>query len=131
MHALAGTWTANLAKSHRHANHQFQRATMHFEVDGLAVSLRFEGVNAAGQQEEGVRQFEADGVAHPDAAAPDVFATTTLGDRRLEVIASKDNALLGRASYEVSEDGTTLTATTAGVDASGRTFDQVVVFDRG
>jgi hypothetical protein len=131
MHSLAGPWTANLAKSHRHANHQFQRATMHFAVDGPAVSLRFEGVNAAGQHEAGVRQFEADGVAHPDAAAPGVLSTTTLDDRRLEVIATKDNALVGRASYEVSPDGTTLTATTAGVDASGRAFDHVVVFDRG
>lgn len=131
MHRLAGTWTANLAKSQRHANHQFERATMHFDVDGLAVSLKFEGVNAAGKREEGVRRFEADGMAHADAAAPGVVATTTLSDRRLEVIATKDNAQLGRASYEVSEDGATLTATTAGIDASGRTFDQVVVFDRG
>ena len=131
MHSLAGTWTANLAKSHRHANHQFQRATMRFEVHGLAVSLQFEGVNAAGRQEEGARQFEADGVAHPEAAAPGVLSTTTLDDRRLEVIATKDNAVVGRASYEVSEDGTTLTATTAGVDATGRAFDQVVLFDRG
>ena len=131
MHSLAGTWTANLAKSQRHDNHQFQRATMHFEVDGHTVSLRFEGVNADGHREEGVRRFDADGTPCPDAAAPGVLSTTTLGDRRLDVIATKDNALLGRASYEVSEDGTTLTATTAGVDASGRAFDQVVVFDRG
>ena len=130
MHPLTGTWTANLAKSQSHVNHQFQRVTMQFEVDGLAVSLRFEGVNHAGQAEEGVRRFEADGVAHPDAAAPGVQSTTTLTDRCLEVTATKDNALAGRAAYEVSEDGTTLTATTAGIDANGRAFDQVVVFDR-
>jgi hypothetical protein len=131
MHALAGTWTANLAKSHRHANHQFQRATMHFEVHGLAVSLHFEGVNAAGRREEGARRFEADGVAHPDAAAPGVLSTTTLDDRRLEVIATKDNALVGRASNEVSPDGTTQTPPTAGVDASGRASDHLVEIDRG
>ena len=103
---------------------------MHFEVDGLDVSLRFEGVNHSGQAEEGVRRFEADGVAHADASTPGILSTTTLRDRALEVIATKDNALAGRAAYEVSEDGATLTATTAGIDASGRAFDQVVVFDR-
>jgi hypothetical protein len=130
MHPLTGTWTANLAKSQRHVNHQFQGVTMRVEVEGAAVSLRYEGVNATGRSEVGTTRFEADGRAHPDTAAPDVWATSTLSARRLEVIATKDGSPVGRASYEVSADGATLTATTAGIDASGRQFDQVIVFDR-
>ena len=38
--------------------------------------------------------------------------------------------MIGRATYEVSEDGQMLTATVSGVDASGNVFDQVIVFDR-
>jgi len=42
----------------------------------------------------------------------------------------KDGAAIGRSSYEVSDDGRTLTATMSGIDASGKAFDQVIVFDR-
>ena len=38
--------------------------------------------------------------------------------------------MIGRATYEVSEDNRMLTATVSGVDASGKVFDQVIVFDR-
>jgi hypothetical protein len=38
--------------------------------------------------------------------------------------------VIGRATYQVSEGGRMLTATVSGVDASGKVFDQVVVFDR-
>jgi hypothetical protein len=37
---------------------------------------------------------------------------------------------VGEGSYEVSPDGTTLTATVSGTDASGGRFEQVIVFDR-
>jgi hypothetical protein len=63
-------------------------------------------------------------------AAPGVIATSTIDDRTLEVVATKDGAPVGRASYSVSEDGRSLTSTTSGTDASGRAFDQVIVFDR-
>jgi hypothetical protein len=36
----------------------------------------------------------------------------------------------GRATYLVSYDGSTLTATVEGIDAGGKAFDQVIVFDR-
>jgi hypothetical protein len=32
MNPFLGTWVANLEKSRRHANHQFQSATLTFEV---------------------------------------------------------------------------------------------------
>jgi hypothetical protein len=50
--------------------------------------------------------------------------------RTLEVVATKNGAIVGSGVYEVSEDGATLTATMSGVDASGRRFEQAIVFDR-
>jgi hypothetical protein len=44
--------------------------------------------------------------------------------------ARKDGVALGRGTYEVDEEGKTLTATARGVDASGKPFDHVIVFDR-
>ena len=39
MNPFLGTWIANIEKSHRHANHQFQSATLTFEVSGDVVSV--------------------------------------------------------------------------------------------
>ena len=39
MHPLAGTWTANIAKSRRHPNHLFQSSTMRFDVSENVVVL--------------------------------------------------------------------------------------------
>jgi len=133
MHALAGTWTANLSKSRRdpnHPNHQFHSATMRFEVAGDAVSLTYGGVNAAGKTEEGARTICANGQDHPDSAAPGVTATSTIDARALQVVARKDGAVVGRGTYAVSDDGRTMMATMSGIDASGKQFDQVIVFDR-
>ena len=131
MHRLSGPWTANLAKSRRHANHQFHGASMRFEITGDSVLLTFGGVNASGKTEEGTRTICADGQGHPEPAAPGIVTTGTIDERSLEVTATKDGAVVGRGRYEVSEDGAEMTATMSGIDASGREFEQVIVFDRG
>jgi hypothetical protein len=130
MHPLHGTWIANLSKSTRHANHQFQNATMRFDVGTDTVVLSYEGVNASGKYESSTQTIHADGQERPVPGAPGIVAISTLEPRRLESSARKDAVALGRGTYEVDEEGRTLTATVSGVDASGKPFDQVIVFDR-
>jgi hypothetical protein len=43
MNPFVGTWIANIEKSRRHANHQFQSATLTFEVTGDGVSMTHAG----------------------------------------------------------------------------------------
>ena len=131
MHPLHGTWVANLSKSTRHANHQSQNATMRFDVGTDTVVLSYEGVNASGKHESSTQTIHADGQERPVPGAPGIVAISTLEPRRLESSARKDGVALGRGTYEVDEEGSTLTATVSGVDASGKPFDQVIVFDRG
>jgi hypothetical protein len=131
MHPLHGTWTANLSKSTRHANHQFQNASMRFDVGTDTVVLSYEGVNASGKPESSTQTIHVDGQERPVPGAPGIVAISTLEPRRLESSAMRDGATLGRGTYEVDEEGRTLTATVSGVDASGKPFDQVIVFDRG
>jgi hypothetical protein len=130
MHALSGTWIANLDQSRRDPNHQFHRATIRFEVVGAAVSLAYGGVNASGRHEQGGQMLHADGREHSLPEAPGVVAVTTLEPRVLHTVAKKDGAVVGRAAYAVSEDGQRMTATVSGLDAAGKSFDQVIVFDR-
>ena len=128
---FSGTWVANIAKSKRHPNHQFQSATMDFAVVGNTVTLKHGGVNAGGQQESGTVVLEADGKEHPIPEAPGITVVTRwVGPRVLHTIGKSAGAQVGEQTYEVSTDGKTLTAKVAGVDASGSRFDQVIVFDR-
>jgi hypothetical protein len=129
---FVGTWTANVEKSQRHANHQFASATLRFEVSGDDVLLVYGGVNAAGNPESGETRLRADGQDHPvSPQAPGVVvATRWVGTNVLETMAKKDGHVVGRGNYEVSPDRATLTATVGGIDAAGKPFEQVIVFDR-
>jgi hypothetical protein len=132
MHPLAGSWTANLEKSRRHANHQFQSATVTFDVNGDVVTITHAGVNMSGKHESGTTVLHADGQDHPASPqAPNlVMVTHWRGANTLETEARQDGRVLGHGRYEVSDDGLTLTATVAGVDAAGKEFEQEIVFDR-
>ena len=131
MDPFTGGWVANLSKSRRHANHQFESATMNFEVTGETVSLSYAGINAAGKQESSRIVLQADGLEHPLSEAPGVVVLSQwLGTHRIETQARKDGNVLGCGSYEVSSDGRVLTATVSGIDASGMSFEQVIDFDR-
>lgn len=132
MNPFLGTWVANLEKSRRHANHQFQSATLTFAVSGDVVTLTHAGVNMAGERESGTTVLHADGVEHEvSPQAPGVVALTKwVGTHVLTTEARKDGRSVGSATYEVSGDGRSLTATVVGIDAAGKAFDQVLVFDR-
>lgn len=127
-----GTWTANIEKSRRHVNHQFQSATLTFEMTGESISMTHAGVNMAGKHESGTPVLQPDGREHPIPQAPGVLVVTRwAGTHELETEGLKDGRSVGKATYTVSEDGQTLTATVAGTDGAGAQFEQVIVFDRG
>jgi hypothetical protein len=130
MHPLDGSWIANIDKSRRDPNHHFQRATMKFEVDGDRVSLTYGGINAGGRQEHGTQVLQADGRERAVPQAPDVMAAARVEPRALITTAKKGDEEVGRARYEVSEDGASMTATVCGIDAQGNKFEQVILFER-
>jgi hypothetical protein len=132
MNPFCGTWIANVEKSRRHANHQFQSATLTFELVCDDVSLTHGGINMSGKYESGTTVLHPDGKEHPvSSQAPGVVAVTRwVGTHVLESEAKKDGLVVGKGTYAVSEDGRTLTATVEGTDAAGKGFEQVIVFDR-
>ena len=65
------------------------------------------------------------------AQAPGVVAVAGwVGTRILETTAKKDGKVVGHGRYEICDDGQTLTATVAGIDASGKDFEQIIVWNR-
>ena len=128
---IAGTWKANLSKSKRVPNHQFQSLTLHFEVSDEAALLTFTGVNPAGEQVSGTRKLRMDANEHPVAEAPGVVEIARwVGSYTLETVYKQDGEVISEGSYKVSRDGQTLTSKGKGRDASGSQFEQVIVFDR-
>src|SRR5712671_5543168 len=65
MNPFSGIWIANIEKSQRHANHQFQSATLTFQLAGDDVSLTHAGVNMAGKHESGTSVLHPDGNGTP------------------------------------------------------------------
>jgi hypothetical protein len=132
MHPLSGNWTANLTKSQRHANHQFQSATLRIEIHDDVVQLTQAGVNMSGKQESSTLTFNVDGVEHPIPHAPGfVSRCQWVGTHALESMGKNNGAVVGHGTYAVSDDGQVMTATVRGIDAQGAPFEQVIVFDRG
>lgn len=117
---LAGTWVANIAKSMRHPDNAFVRATLQLDVGGNTITVTDVVVDAAGEEVCTTNTIQADGREH---AAPHGYALRSQwrGTRALEWEATKNGQPEGRGSYEVSADGKTLTLTAS---------DRVFVFDR-
>ena len=128
---IAGTWKANLSKSQRDPNHQFQSLALHFEVSDEAVLLTFTGVNPAGEQVSGTRKLRPDNKEYAVAEAPGVVEIARcIGSYTLETVYKQDGRVVSEGTYEVSRDGKTLTSKGKGTDANGSEFEQVIVFDR-
>ena len=128
---IAGAWKANLGKSQRDPNHQFQSLTLHFDISGEAVLLTFTGVNRAGEDVSGTRKLRLDGKEYPVAEAPSVMESSRwTGPNTLETVYRQDGTVVSEGSYEVAKDGKTLTSKGTGINESGTPFEQVIVFDR-
>jgi len=132
MPLITGRWTANLAASRRHANHQFLSAALDIEASDDRVTIVHSGVNMSGRHEEGTSTLQTDGVERP--ASPQTPGVAVVNSwptpRLLESVARKDGVVVGRGTYEMSEDGRSLVAVVSGTDAAGSAFEQRIVFDR-
>lgn len=120
--------TADISRSKLAPNYQLQSATLQFAVAGDIVTATSRVVLASGQQSQATERFQVDGQGHPFEKSPlgpgVVVVARWLGPRVLETVAAQNGKEVARATYEVSPDGRTLTATTSGM------VQQVIVFER-
>jgi hypothetical protein len=98
MNPFSGTWIANVERSRRHANYQFQSPTLSFEVAGDDVSLTHSAVNMSGKRECGTTVLHPDRREHHvSPQAPGVVVVTRwVGTHVLESEAKKTGAASGR-----------------------------------
>jgi len=131
---FVGTWKLNPAKSQFDPNHRPLEATMTFELepDGSYL-MQAEGTKEGGPKvKENPQRFFVDGQPRPLPEMPALSgvatkpnANTIRGEARRQ-----DGSIVGSATYAVSTDGRSLTATTSGIDAQLRPFTQMTVWDR-
>jgi len=130
---FVGTWQANLARSRRHPENQFQTARLNFEVAGDIVTITHVVIDASGREERGQNTVHVDGREHADHASGYLLMAEWRGSRVLETVAKKDGQVVGRGTYEVSADGTTLTFSTrdpaSNADGWKTEFQQVIVLE--
>ena len=131
---FVGTWKLNVEKSEFDAHHRPTAGTMVFELDAEGNYLmKAEGRGANGEEvKERRAKFIPDGKEHPIPDFPGLKAVATrpdphtiTGDARRE-----DGSVVGGATYVVSADGKSLTATTSGWDSQLRQFEVRTVWDR-
>ena len=107
VHPLAGTWNWIAEPSSAQAE-PFRRVTLHLQIEDDVVTIRDVMVDASGQELRNENVLRADGKEY---AQPHGYGVTArwVGTRALEAIGTKDGRVEGRVTYQVSDDGSTLT----------------------
>ncbi len=131
---FVGTWKLNPALSEFDPNHRPSEATMRWalEPDG-AYLLTAGGTDQHGRKvTERPQRLVADNSAQPVPDLPGLMSVASRPSPRTihAEVKREDGTLAGQATYVVSDDGSTLAATTAGYDTQLRQFRQYTVWDR-
>ena len=129
-----GTWKLNPGSSQFDANHRPTEAVMHWRLaaDG-GYLMEAAGLNAKGERvSERPQKLVPDGKPYPVPDFPGLSTTTSRPQPytiRAEV-KREDGSVAGEGTYVVSQDGTSMTASTAGFDSQLRRFEMRTAWDR-
>ena len=128
-----GTWNLNVAKSKYNPGPALKSNTTRIEAwgdDGVKVTA--DGVTADGQATHFEVQAKYDGKDYPIKGQPtaDTVSLKRVNPNTVDVINRKGGKEVGKTRSMVSKDGKTRTVTTEGIDAQGRKFKNVIVYDR-
>lgn len=122
---FVGNWVADLSKSRLDPKSHFKSATLTISVMGETVTLASELVNESGKTQSGAETFRTDGTETAGTLTPGIsHVARWVGPQVLATIANKGGQTVFVIIYQVSPDGTTLTARSSGL------LEQVVVFTR-
>ena len=127
-----GTWKLNLAKSKYGPVSLPKSLTVTVQEEGQNHKVTAVGIDAEGKPISSVVMWIYDGMPHPVTGTPnfDAIATTRV-DAYTTIISRTKAGKLVRASIDVvSQDGKTHTGTTAGIEANGRQFNIINVYDK-
>jgi hypothetical protein len=128
-----GAWKLNVAKSTFSPGPAPKSATTKIEAAGAGAKLVVDQAQADGTMRhwEFTANYDGKDVPitgnNPDA---DTVARTRVNANTVETISKKAGKIVTTQQSTVSADGKTRTVTTKGVNAAGKTVDNVAVYER-
>jgi hypothetical protein len=127
-----GTWKLNLEKSVFKPGPAPLSATRTYETTSAGIHFTQRGVSADGRSS--IVEFTAryDGKDYPLTGSPSVnsIAITLVGPFTADAVEKKNGKPVLSVRRLISQDGKSMTVTSKGTTADGRTIDNVMVFDR-
>jgi len=128
---LVATWTVNIAKSTYDPGPAPQSLTMTVTVDERGYAIVQDQVAADGKASHAVILMTPDGKQYPvGATASTTVASTRIDARTYERVTRVGGIVTLTSRTVVAADGRTRTTTTTGTDATGRSVNEVIVYDR-
>src|SRR5262245_32461978 len=128
-----GTWVLNVARSKYTPGPPPKDQTVVNEAAGQGIKTTAKGTDAAGKATVTAFTISTfDGKDYPVTGNPDydMQAYKRVDANTLELTRKKAGKVVQTGSNVVSRDGKTRTVTLTGVDAQGRTINNVVVYDK-
>jgi hypothetical protein len=128
---VVGTWKLNVAKSKFSAGAELTAGTrVYTEANGL-YTLDQKLTGADGKEKSNRAQYQnGKDVKQAKAAAADTTFAKKVDANTWDFDLKKDGKVVGHVHRVVSADGKTLTVNNTGMQLSGATGDETLVFDK-
>ena len=126
-----GTWNINLKRSH-FAKGAAKNTKVVYEAAGDDIKVTVDGVDGAGAATHNEWTGKFDGNFFPVTGDPtsDERSYKVVNWRTLKLTGRKDSKVTINGTIMVSANGKTRTVTTSGLDAKGKRFRTVAVYDK-
>jgi hypothetical protein len=131
-----GTWKLNLAKSRYVPGPTPKSGTITYEATATGLTSLTQGIDDQGKPinpDKTKVNIIIDGKDHPTPTTTGVYNTSAwkrIDANSWTVVRKKDGKITQNVKNVVSADGKTLTITTRGVNAEGKTINNRAVYDK-
>lgn len=126
-----GTWKLNESKS-KFSPGASKNNTVVYEAAGDMIKVTVDGVDGSGSptHNEWTGRFDGKDYAETGNPTADMRSYRRINSRRLALREKKGGKVVTSGTITVSRDGKSRTVATSGIDAKGRRFHNVAVYDK-